>query len=66
MAGAMPEPPRLRVAATAERPDLAVGGLRGEALVVLDEAEAAFRKLGHADGVARVQRLREAIGERPQ
>src|SRR5690348_2330274 len=40
---------------------LARGGLRTEALTVLDPAEAAFQKLGHADGVTRVASLRETI-----
>jgi hypothetical protein len=40
---------------------MAMGSLRDEALGVLDEAEAAFQKLGKADGVAQVRQLREQI-----
>jgi len=43
---------------------MAAGGLRDEALVVLDQAEAAFQKLKKADGVAHVRQLRERIGKR--
>ena len=43
---------------------MAIGGLRDEALAVLDQAEAAFQKLGKADGVAHVRQLREQIGKR--
>ena len=42
---------------------MAMGGLREEALAVLDQAEAAFQKLGKADGVAHVRQLREQIGK---
>ena len=42
---------------------MAMGGLRDEALAVLDQAEAAFQKLGKADGVAHVRQLREQIGK---
>ena len=40
---------------------LARAGHRDEALAVLDEAEAGFRVLGHAEGVEHVGRMREAI-----
>ena len=40
---------------------LAMGGHRDEALAVLDQAEAAFRKLGDADGIEHVQQLRRTI-----
>ena len=43
---------------------MAMGGLGEEALAVLDQAEAAFQKLGKADGVAHVRELREQIGKR--
>ncbi len=43
---------------------LAIGGHRDDALGVLQEAEAAFRKLGDANGVERVQNLRETISAR--
>jgi hypothetical protein len=43
---------------------MAVGGLRDEALAVLDQAEAAFQKLKDAAGVTRVRQLRERIGKR--
>ncbi len=44
---------------------LAIGGLRDEALAVLDEAETAFAKLGHAAGLQHVAALREAIRSPP-
>jgi tetratricopeptide (TPR) repeat protein len=40
---------------------LAMGGHRDDALAVLDQAEAAFAKLGNAGRVAQVKELREAI-----
>jgi tetratricopeptide (TPR) repeat protein len=43
---------------------MATGSLRDEALAVLDQSEAAFQKLGKADGVARVRHLRERIEKR--
>jgi hypothetical protein len=43
---------------------MAIGGLRDQALAVLDQAEGAFQKLGKADGVARVRELREQIRKR--
>jgi hypothetical protein len=42
---------------------MAIGGLRDEALEVLDEAERAFEKLGKVDGVAHVRELREGIAK---
>ena len=42
---------------------MAIGGLRDEALTVLDQAEAAFQKLGETDGVAHVRQLRERFGK---
>ncbi len=41
---------------------LAVGGHRDDALDVLNQAEAAFRKLGDGRGVGHVQELRKMIG----
>ena len=38
-----------------------MGGLRDEALAVLDQAEAAYQKLRDADSVAHVRQLREQI-----
>jgi tetratricopeptide (TPR) repeat protein len=43
---------------------LAIGGNRDDALVVLEEVEAAFQKLGDAKGIAHVQSLREQIRDR--
>jgi tetratricopeptide (TPR) repeat protein len=40
---------------------LALAGHRGEALVVLDEAEAAFTTLGNTEGLGHIGKLREAI-----
>lgn len=40
---------------------MALGGLRDGALGVLDEAEAAFTTLNHADGIAHVRALRAQI-----
>ncbi len=40
---------------------LAMGGHRENALAVLDQAEAAFAKLGNAGGVAHVNELRGGI-----
>jgi hypothetical protein len=40
---------------------MALGGHGDQALVVLDAAEAAFHKLGDADGAAQVQSLRDQI-----
>jgi tetratricopeptide (TPR) repeat protein len=45
---------------------LALAGHRDEALAVLDKAEAGFQKLGHAEGLAHVGQLREAIRSRQQ
>ena len=45
---------------------LALGGHQDEALTVLDEAEAAFEKLGDPDGVSQVHELRAAIRRRQQ
>jgi hypothetical protein len=44
---------------------MAMGGLRDEALAVLDQAEAAFAKLGDARGVAHVRTLRKQIAAMP-
>jgi tetratricopeptide (TPR) repeat protein len=41
---------------------LTLGGLRDEALSVLDAVEAAWRKLGNAQGLAEVAELRARIG----
>jgi tetratricopeptide (TPR) repeat protein len=41
---------------------LAMGGLKEEALEVLDYAEAAFDKIGNAQGLTHVRQLREMIG----
>ena len=41
---------------------MAMGGHRDEALDVLATAEAAYRKLGNAQGVAHVAELRQLIG----
>jgi len=43
---------------------LAMGGHRDAALRVLDEAEAAYRKLDDGQDVAQVRRLRELIAAR--
>jgi tetratricopeptide (TPR) repeat protein len=43
---------------------MAMGGLRDEALEVLDQAEAAYRQLGRDNGVAQIRQLREAIAQR--
>ncbi|HMV64396.1 MAG TPA: hypothetical protein PKE01_13730, partial [Rhodocyclaceae bacterium] len=43
---------------------LAMGGLRSEALQVLETAEAAWRKIGQMQQVARVAELRQTIGGR--
>ena len=40
---------------------MAMGGLRDEALTVLDDAEAAFATLGHTEGLAHVGALRARI-----
>ena len=45
---------------------LALGGHQEEASTVLDEAEAAFEKLGNADGVSQIRKLRAAMRSRQQ
>jgi hypothetical protein len=45
---------------------LALGGQREQALKVLDEAGAAFHKLGDTDGIAHIQTLRDQIRNRSQ
>jgi len=42
---------------------LALRGLRDEALRVLDQSEAAYRKLGQTGGVDQVRELREKIAK---
>ncbi|MEM6744599.1 MAG: AAA family ATPase [Pseudomonadota bacterium] len=41
---------------------MAMRGLRDQALTVLDDAEAGFAKLGHAEGLEHVRQLRHEIG----
>ena len=41
---------------------LAMGGLRDEALTVLDAAEQGFRTLGNSAGVGQIEALRQQIG----
>lgn len=41
---------------------MAMGGLKDEALSVLDTAETAFRKLRNRQGIAHIAQLRRLIG----